>query len=245
MVIVHSLAISVEQLCARSPDAPSIDSLRPRFCICCGEPARNSDGVLQLVGHGCYSRQVRGISESIWILIWVRRFLCTVCGHTMSLLPDWLYPYRWYAATVIIEALCRHAICRESSTSIGDRFGRRSEATSWRSVFRWRRQLLISPSLWGWLGPRLGIRRPAWGRSESASYLRRLLAEGGHVLQSMPDFIQAVPAAVRKTLRDLVFCRRQTGRTGQFPAGDALRPSPARSRPPFPTEEDSGRGPPR
>ena len=245
MVIVHSLAISVEQLCARSPDAPSVDSLRPAFCVCCGEPARKAGGILQIVGHGGYSRQVIGVSEHTWIVIWVRRFLCMVCGHTMSLLPDWLHPYRWYAATVIIEALCRHAICRESSSSIGERFGRRRDAAAWRSLFRWRRQLLVSPTLWGWLGPRLGIRRPAWGRSESASCLRRLLADGGHVLQSIPDFVQAVPAAVRKTLRDLVFSPKKAGRSGQFPTGDAVGPSPGRPCPPFPTEEDSGRGPPR
>jgi hypothetical protein len=28
----------------------------------------------------------------------------------MSRLPDWLHSWRWYAATVIIEALFRHAI---------------------------------------------------------------------------------------------------------------------------------------
>ena len=245
MVIVHSLAFSVEQLCARSPDAPPIDSLRPTFCVCCGEPARNTCGVLQLVGHGCYSRQVRGLSETAWIVIWVRRFLCTVCGHTMSLLPDWLHPYRWYAAAVIIEALCRHAICGESSAAIGERFGRPQDATAWRSLFRWRNQLLISPSLWGWLGPRLGVHKPTCRRSESASCLRRLLAEGGHPFHSALDFVQAVPSAVRNTLRDRVFSRRKTGLLGQFPAGETREPPPARSCTVFPTEEDSGRGPPR
>jgi hypothetical protein len=245
VVIVHSLAISVEQLCARSPEAPSIDSLRPAFCVCCGEPARNAWGVLQLVGHGYYSRQVRGVSESLWILISVRRFLCLVCGHTMSLMPDWLHPHRWYAATVIIEALCRHAIGGENSSAIGERFGRPCEGTAWRSLFRWRSQLLISPSLWGWLGPRLGVHKPASGRSESASNLRRLLTEGGHPLDAILDFVHAVPSAVRKTLRNLGYSRKRPTLPGQFPAGDAAAPPPARSCPSSPTEEDSGRGPPR
>lgn len=244
MVIVHSLAIFVEQLCARSPDAPSIDSLRPMFCVCCGEPARNAGGVLQLVGHGCYSRQVRGVCETTWIVIWVRRFLCLVCGHTLSLLPDWLHPYRWYAATVIIEALCRHALCGESSSSIGERFGRPRGEVAWRSLFRWRKELLISPSLWGWLGPRLGILKPALGRAQAASHLRRLLTEGGHPFHSILDFVHAVPSAVRTTLRSLVYSRKKAGLLGQFPAGEARRPPPARSRPAFPTEKNSGRGPP-
>jgi hypothetical protein len=244
VVIVHSLAISVEQLCARSRDAPCIDCLRPKFCVFCGEPARDARGVLQLVGHGCYSRQVRGISETIWIVIWVRRFLCLKCGHTMSLLPDWLHPLRWYAATVIIEALCRHAISGESSSAIGERFGRPCGETAWRSLFRWRRELLISPSLWGWLGPRLGVLKPAFGRTQCASHLRRLLTEGGHPFHSAVDFIGEVQSAVRKTLRALLFSRKKASLPGQFPPGKSGQPPPARSRPCFPTEKDSGRGPP-
>lgn len=214
------------------------------FCVCCGEPARNACGVLQVVGHGCYSRQVRGISESIWIVIWVRRFLCLVCGRTMSLLPDWLHPYRWYAASVIIEALCRHTFWGESSRTIGERFGRPGAATSWRSLFRWRKELLISASLWGWLGPRLGIRKPASGRSQSAFHLRRLLTEGGHPFRSALDFVQAVPSAVRRTLRGLCYSRKQVGLVGQFQAGGMAGRPPGRSRPSLPTEKDSGRSPP-
>jgi hypothetical protein len=82
LVIVHSLAVFVEQLCARSPDAPSIDQVRPKFCPGCGGPSRNALGVLQLIG--LYCRHVRGLSEKLWIVIWVRRFLCLTCGCTTS-----------------------------------------------------------------------------------------------------------------------------------------------------------------
>jgi hypothetical protein len=97
-----------------------------------------------LVGHGMYSRQVRGLTETVWIDVWVQRFLCLICGHTMSLLPDWLLPYRWYAATAIIEALYRHCILRETAVSIGFRFGRPDDATEWKSLRRWQKQLLRS-----------------------------------------------------------------------------------------------------
>ncbi len=80
-------------------------------------------------GHGLYRRQVCGLSEG-WVVIWVRRYLCRECGHTMSRLPDWLHPWRWYAATVIIEALYRHLILRESACAIGIRFGRRRRSLS-------------------------------------------------------------------------------------------------------------------
>ena len=75
-------------------------------------------------------------------MIWVRRYLCRACGHTMSRLPDWLHPWRWYGATVIIEGLYRHLILRESAYAIGIRFGRLHESSGWRSLRRWRKQLL-------------------------------------------------------------------------------------------------------
>jgi len=82
----------------------------------------------------------------------------------MSRLPDWLHPWRWYAATVILEALYRHLILGETAGAIGIRFGRGGEASEWRSLRRWRAQLLVSPTLWGWLGSRLGIRQSAQSR---------------------------------------------------------------------------------
>jgi len=244
VVIVHSLAISVEQLCARSPDAPSIGDLRPKFCVVCGQPSRDHGGVLQIVGHGMYSRQVRGLSEAAWIVIWVRRYLCLVCGHTISLLPDWLHPWRWYAATVIVEALCRHCILRETPRLIGIRFGRPADEPRWRSLDRWREQLLISPTLWGWLGLRLGVRRAAAGRGEAGSYLCRLLAEGNRQIRAGVEMLNAVPAAVRATLRDLVHNRKRAGTTGQFPPGRASSFSSVPTRRALPTEKGSGPDPP-
>jgi hypothetical protein len=244
VVIVHSLAVSVEQLCARSPDAPSIDQLRPRWCVCCGEPARTRGGVLQLVGHGLYSRQVRGLSEQSWIVICVRRFLCVACGHTISCLPDWLHPWRWYAATVIVEALYRHDVLRENARGLGRRFGWTDEASTGRRLRRWRRQLLVSLTLWGWLGPRLGVRQPATGHRQAASVLHRLLADGGATIRSGVDLPRGLPAAVRTTLRDLVHGRTRAARLGQFRAGRPWPAAPPRARPGIPTEQASGSDPP-
>jgi hypothetical protein len=83
----------------------------------------------------------------------------------MSRLPDWLHPWRWYAATVIIEALYRHLILRESARAIGIRFGRSHESSGWRSLRRWRKQLLISPLAVAVRGSLRGLvhtRRQAW-----------------------------------------------------------------------------------
>jgi len=191
-----------------------------------------------------YARQVRGLFETTWIMIWVRRFLCLACGHTMSLLPDWLHPWRWYAGTVIVEALFRHCILQESAAAIGARFGRPATATEWKSLRRWRRQLLVSPTLWGWLGPRLGAMEPAASRMEGRTRLIRLLAEGGCVVRSGMVALQEIPNAVRRTLRDLVYDRNRAWPLRSFLPGYLRSSSSARLPSALPTEEDSGRDPP-
>jgi hypothetical protein len=244
VVILHSLAVSVEQLCALAPDAPSIESLRPKFCVVCGEPARTREGVLQLVGHGLYCRQVRGVSDAAWMVIWVRRFLCLACGHTTSRLPDWLHPWRWYGATVIIEALWRHCVLGESAGRIGARFGRPPEAAGWLSLLRWRGELLISPTLWGWLGRGLGISEPAASRKQGHLYLERLLAQAGVRIQDRIAWFQELGTAVRRTLEGVVHRRKTAGRLGSFPPGGGSAFSSGRRRRALPTEEDSGLAPP-
>lgn len=241
MVILHALAVLVEQLCARGADAPSLDKLRPIYCPNpkCGVPARNSEGILQLVGHGVYLRQVRGLTEVGWIEIWIRRFRCLVCGCTMSVLPDWLHPWRWYAAPVILEALYRHCILGETACSIGKRFGRPSDATEWRSLRRWRAQVLLSPTLWGWLGSRLGIVKPARDRPKAAAYLVRLLASAGQQALSGIEGVREISLTARRTLSNLIHNRKIAWLTGHFPPGTESRGSPAANRRGLSTEKDS------
>jgi hypothetical protein len=191
-----------------------------------------------------YARQVRGLFETAWIMIWIRRFLCLACGHTMSLLPDWLHPWRWYAGTVIVEALFCHCVLSESAAVIGIRFGRSPTATEWKSLRRWRRQLLVSPTLWGWLGGRLGATKPAVSRIEGRTRLISLLAEGGCMVRSGILALQEIPCAVRRTLRDLVHDRKRARPLRAFLPGFLASDSSARLPSAFPTEEDSGRDPP-
>ncbi len=187
-----------------------------------------------------YSRQVCGLVETGWLVIWVRRFLCLVCGHTMSLLPDWLHPWRWYAGTVIVEALYRHCVLLEPASAISTLFRGDSAAMEWRSLRRWRKQLLISPTLWGWLGPRLGVTEPAANRFEGRIHLERLLAEGGVV----SDALKQMPAVVRKTLGEMVHDRKTAWSLRRFLPVAAAAGYPGRVRLAFPTEKDSGPGPP-
>lgn len=240
MVILHSVS-GVEQLCARGAGAASVEELRPRFCTQCGQLARDG-GRVRVQGHGCYSRQVCGLSEG-WIVVWVRRYVCRDCGHTMSRLPDWLHPWRWYAATVIIEALYRHLILGETARAIGIRFGR--HASEWRSLRRWRAELLVSPTLWGWLGSRLGVSRPAESRKQGQLHLIRLLGEMRVAWESATRVLGELAAAVRASLSGRVHNRRQAWSATQFRPGIDSRSDSGSKPMALPTEDDPVRGPPR
>lgn len=190
---------------------------------------------MRVQGHGCYSRQVCGLSEG-WIVIWVRRYLCRDCGHTMSRLPDWLHPWRWYAGTVIMEALYRQLILGETARAIGVRFGRHPDASPWRSLRRWRAQLLVSPTLWGWLGPRLGVSQPAENREQGQRHLARWLGEMRAAWESGTKVLGELTAAVRASLKGLVHNRRQAWPITQFRPG-AVSPCGSGSKPTaLPTE---------
>ena len=51
--------------------------------------------------HGRYSRQ--GDCKKIPALVWILRFLCLICGRTISVLPDELLPYRPISAAKVQE----------------------------------------------------------------------------------------------------------------------------------------------
>ena len=219
-----------------------MEELRPPFCTACGQPAR-AGGRVWVVGHGCYSRQVRGLGQG-WRVIGVRRYRCRACGHTMSRWPDWLHPWRWYAATVIIEALYRHLILGETARPIGLRFGRPDEASEWRSLRRWRAQLLVSPTLWGWLGSRLGISQPAESRAEGQLSLTRWLGEMRIAWESAAKVLDELAVAVRTSLRGLVHNRLQAWPMAQFRPGSRSGSGSGRKPSALPTQKDPGRGPP-
>lgn len=177
-------------------------------------------------------------------MIWVRRYLCRDCGHTMSRLPDWLQPWRWYMATVIMEALYRHLILKEPARTISLRFGRIGEAKEWRSLRRWRAQLLCSPTLWGWLGCRLGIREPAVDRKQGQQHLSRLLGEMRIAYESATRVLDELVAAVRRSLSGLVHNRCKAWPITQFRPGIGSDSDSGAKPVALPTEEDPVRGPP-
>ena len=196
MIIVRSLFEHVEEL-FDAARLPSVDALRPSSCPLCGELAFSPGERLGIVGHGTYRRQVLGllgITEEAVTL--VRRYLCRGCKRTISILPDDVHPRRWYAAGAILEALRLHLLEGVSERKIRARFGVVTDSESWRSLRRWRSELLVT--LWCWLARRLGFSKKAETRGDGVARLRRLFSEAG--LEEKHDSATAARALLRSTV---------------------------------------------
>jgi hypothetical protein len=195
MIMVIASPVSVESLLADPSVLPSVEELRPSSCPGCGQAAYASGGRLQIVGHGTYGRQVLGLLRAAGeAVVRIRRYLCRGCGQTMSVLPAELYPRRWYAGAAILVSLWLHLLEGIAAARVRNRFDAAGETAGWKSVRRWRRDLLFR--LWGWLARQLGVTGEALSRSEGQRRLHRLLALG--------DAVEASEWAVRRAACKLV-----------------------------------------
>jgi hypothetical protein len=79
------------------------DGPHPGECPQCGEKDC-------LIGHGYYLRKAK--DEQRVYVIRVKRWLCKVCRHTLSILPNFLFPFRHYLVrviqTVVVACFERH-----------------------------------------------------------------------------------------------------------------------------------------
>src|SRR5262249_39128877 len=114
----------------------------------------------------------------------------------------------------------------------------------WRSLRRWRAQLLVSPTLWGWLRSRLGIGQPAQTPHQGRLYLTRLLGEMRIAWEPAAKVLDELAAGVRRSLSGLVHNRPQAWRMTQFHPGDAWIHGSGTKPTALPTEEGPVRGPP-
>ncbi len=196
MMIVSHFLEHVEEL-FEAARIPSVEALRPTSCPLCGELACSPGKPLGIVGHGTYRRQVLGVEGSTGELVTiVRRYLCRGCKRTISILSDHLHPRRWYAAGSILEALRLHLMEGASEREIRSRFAIVTDSESWRSLRRWRSELVVS--LWHWLCRRLGFRREAASRQDGRRRLRRVFSEAGEATK--PDSVKAACSLLRCTV---------------------------------------------
>jgi len=173
------------------------------------------------VGHGSYRRQVLGAvvgrSEA---LVRIRRFRCRGCGGTISVLPDLLHPRRWYGAWVLLEALILHLVARLSVKRVEYRLRRRVSAGGWRSLRRWRAELLAG--LWTERAGELGSRGEAATQGEARRRLQRLVSLVG-VSARPGGGARAAPLLSRDWIHDSCQSwRRGSARPGAG-AGDRRR----------------------
>lgn len=169
---VNIQAVDVEQLVNRD-GLPAVESQRPCSCPKCANPAHRPGGKLGIVGHGAYTRQVRGLTPGDWIVIYVQRFLCIACGCTFSLLPRSLHPGRLYLAGAMLRALVGALLLDSSTAELRETIGPGGRAPHWGAPVRWARQL--GKSLW----PRWASEIGNPDRLAPEVFLERLLAHGG------------------------------------------------------------------
>jgi hypothetical protein len=146
----------------------------------------------------------------------IRRFLCRACERTISILPDLVHPRRWYGAWAILTALVLHLVRGTTAREVAERAEVVVESLEWRTLARWRRQLL--DGLWGWWGRRLRARGPA-DREEGRRRLLRLLAEA----DATPSMLRSMPRAARALVRGTVHARGLVWRLGRAAPGSIRR----------------------
>jgi len=89
MQILHRFSGSIQQYMHEIADP---DRYRPNCCPQC-------EGNSPLSAHGFYSRTL--VDREFDGAIRVRRYLCLVCGRTVSLLPEWALPFLRSSVSVI------------------------------------------------------------------------------------------------------------------------------------------------
>ena len=101
-----------------------MERARPGRCPICGK-------VHPLRYHGSYTRSVYEHGPG-WLNVKILRYLCTDCGHTVSMLPEFLTPYKRYSLREIsrtfhmvfvrkssLGEVCRSLLSAVMSTILG------------------------------------------------------------------------------------------------------------------------------
>ena len=111
MQIVHPFSGSIQQYNEEISDP---DRYRPQSCPQC-------QAQHPLTAHGFYTRTLVEVAFDDWIR--VRRYLCRLCGRTLSLLPDFALPYLRFGVSLIglflVARLLKGRTLEDSATAAG------------------------------------------------------------------------------------------------------------------------------
>ncbi len=111
---------------------PAVDQVRPKHCLWCEAPSQPVGQRLNVVGHGRRQRQLWGPlapqGPPRLVLVWVRRFLCLLCGQSMTVWPPSVVPRRYYSGSAILLALALWAVVGLPSLTV------RQQVSPWQVV---------------------------------------------------------------------------------------------------------------
>lgn len=111
MQSVHPFSGSIQQYNEEISDA---DRYRPQSCPQC-------QAQRPLTAHGFYTRTLVEVAFDGWIR--VRRYLCSLCRRTLSLLPDFTLPYLRFGVSLIslflVARLLKGRTLKDSATAAG------------------------------------------------------------------------------------------------------------------------------
>ena len=155
---------------------PPVPQVRPSHCRWCEAPSQPIGQRLNVVGHGQRQRQMWGplepAGEPLMGLVWVRRFLCRLCGRTMTVWPPAVVPRRYYSACAILLSLALWSLVGQSALLVRRQVSPMrhlgDSVQSWASLGRWVGAVeagdLFTGAVPGTRGPGPGTARQAAAR---------------------------------------------------------------------------------
>ena len=111
---------------------PTVEEVRPKHCPRCGAAGHRPGLPRQLHGHGLRERQIRGPlapdGKPEVIGISVRRYRCSRCGSTCTVVPRDIITGRLYSRSAIGLAMLLYGVESRSQAEV------RSQLSPWRDV---------------------------------------------------------------------------------------------------------------
>lgn len=124
---------------------PSVHDARPPITPCCGLASVPPGAPIVLHGHGTRPRTVRGVlapgEDPDFHVVCVRRYLCTACGATCTVVPADVLPRKHFGAVTVALALAFYGALEWSLRHVYEALNptklRGHDARGWESVLRW------------------------------------------------------------------------------------------------------------
>lgn len=171
---VLRLALAVKDWIAATP---GVHDARPPVTPCCNLASAPPGAPLVLHGHGSRTRTVRGVlapdERPAFHELRVRRYRCTACGATCTVVPADVLPRKHFGAVTIALAMAFYGALRRSLREVYERLNptriRGHDARGWDSVLRW---IALASTLF----PEVRASPPEWSSRQVAERVATTLA---------------------------------------------------------------------